>query len=369
MKFRLKKGLLPVVFLLLSAGVLGLALFVHASGSNTEASALPTTSAPPDGLWNDTKESYWGNEISSKGGAEAYKEFALVTLKDPGVMQHSEAHAFGRLLFEVEGIKGISVCDMQFSMGCYHEFIGQAVAHEGTAILAQLSLVCGSLPDPVQQSGCRHSIGHGLQAWLGYNPADLLKGLAMCKELPGSLRDIYGGCSSGLYMEYNLRIMAAGASAAVPDVREVKKGNYYEPCDIVPAEDLQGCVFWLPQWWESLPSFIDSTLATKFSKTGTLCRTLPFADVSDACFRGIGATVSGSTDSLQSVFDACKAASATDRENLLCRGFVAVVYRSQQNPDTDRVCDGLVGSGLDYCKTYQTGSAGLLDAIPLPANI
>src|SRR6185369_7342223 len=132
MKLRIKKGFKPILFLFLSAAVLGLALFARASGNASMVKPVQPSAVLQDGSWNDSKESYWQHEITTKGGAVAYKEFTTAVLKDPSVMQHSEAHAFGRLLYKVEGIQGIPVCDMQLSMGCYHEFIGQAIAHEGT---------------------------------------------------------------------------------------------------------------------------------------------------------------------------------------------------------------------------------------------
>ncbi len=288
-------------------------------------------------------------------------------------MQHANAHEFGRLLYTVLGMSGIAVCDMQFSMGCYHEFMGQAIAHEGVEIVHALAAECDTLADKVHQSGCRHGIGHGIQSWLGYKPKDLLRGLDICKNISNSFKDLLGGCSSGLYMEYNLRIMLASDAT----LRPMDTDNFFSPCDIVPKESLPTCVFWLPQWWMSVQrsahaqayNFTPNYLAD-YKQSGTLCRKLALSrELEDYCFQGIGATVSGAAPSVQPAIDACDTAATTLREKVLCRGLVAAVHWFDEGDKAIEACKGLTGEAFEYCHTYATGKADILNMILVPNHL
>ena len=317
----------------------------------------------PDGEWTQQEEEYWENRIQRIGGVRAYKEFGEEVAKGPISAQHGEAHGFGRALYEAGGAEGASACDMQFSMGCYHEFIGQAIAGQGQSVTRQLVAVCDNLPTPVDQSGCRHGIGHGIQAWLGYKPKNLLEGLALCKEIQGAFNDPYGGCASGLYMEYNLRLMTIPNSA----LRDVENDNYLAPCDIVPKDDESSCVFWLPQWRLSGLRLHSPIVSNKeYQALGVFCRSLGLNEsLTDDCFRGVGATVYGTATSTLSAREGCDSASSTRREQTICRGFVAALNMSEQHENLEEVCVGLSGPSYIYCEDYTTGKSTVFDVIPL----
>lgn len=317
--------------------------------------------------WSDTERATWKDRIEEVGGIRAYAEFATLAESSTQAGGHTQAHNFGGLLYEVEGVAGFPACDMRLSMGCYHEFLGQAIAHEGSAVIETLAAKCDALPEIEGQSSCRHGIGHGIQAWLGYKTGDLLEGLRLCRTLAKKYDDPYGGCSSGLFMEYNLRVMIdSGAS-----IRPVEGDNYFAPCDAVGKEDKTTCVFWLPQWWVSLLNtqlVAGADAHTKyigdFEEAGSRCRSLNPTELFEACFRGIGATVSGFGTSVETVRAACSAASRSSREDLLCSSFAAAVFRSRANPEAPLVCQPFRGVERDYCESYASGAATLLDLTP-----
>ncbi len=337
---------------------------------------LPSSdaSAPTTQDWGVADHDYWKVRVEKVGGVKAFSELADTIATEDPLFQHSKAHGFGGLLYETEGLSGFAACDMRFSMGCFHEFLGKAIASEGKKVVSQLVAECDKLPTDVSKSGCRHGVGHGIQAWLGYDPKNLLEGLVICKSAMSVFGDPFGGCSSGLYMEYNLRIML-GIEAPF---RQVDNDNYLAPCDIVPKDALPICIFWLPQWWASLlhskhafgEGDPQSNYLADYKEVGRLCRSLNLSrELEDSCFQGVGATVSGAGDSLEYVIEACTGASENMREQVLCRGFIAAVYASEKKPNTDKICEGFTGSAFEYCNTYATGKADFLNMISVPKGL
>jgi len=339
----------------------GSALFVQLKAQNKVANHTVSEIAsqkPAD------DEIFWRAYITQVGGVQAYKQFSNAVARVPVQLQHSKAHIFGRLLYEVEGIKGFQACDMQFSMGCYHEFFAQAIARNGRAAITQFGEVCASLP-VIDKGNCRHGIGHGIQSWLGYTPADLVEGIALCAGLPGADTDAYGGCVSGLYMEYNLRTMIASSTS----IRTLVEGDYNAPCDSVLPGDQSVCAFWLPSWWYLLQSHKTTpTSQVDFAELGDRCRALPFSlEVKNSCFRGIARNVvSGEASSTPSGATACDIASETVDEKRLCRSFLALIYFNLGKPQAaESACAGLQAEALLYCKSFASGKVDFPHMTPL----
>ncbi len=154
-------------------------------------------------------------------------------------MQHTEAHIFGGALYATEGLNGISTCDARFSSGCFHEFIGRAIADDGLSVVTQLNTVC------TNKGGCQHGIGHGLISYLGYSPEDLTKSIAICAGLPGE--EMLDGCMGGSFMEYNMRTMLQVSNGAVRPATSTK--DLLDPCDRFSGEAQRSCMLYQPQWW------------------------------------------------------------------------------------------------------------------------
>ncbi len=320
----------------------------------------------PDG-WQLEREEYWQGHIEKLGGERAYGEFAKEVSSEPVDEQHAQAHAFGKALYMTEGVPAVSVCDHQFSMGCFHEFLGQAIAGEGLAVVSTLAAQCDTLAELVHQSGCRHGIGHGVQAALGYKPGDLLKGLEVCRTVRTEAEDSIGGCNSGLFMEYNLRTMLGVGTSTL---RQAKSGNLFAPCDAVPADAQDTCVFWLPQWWASL-LFSDrppGNYASEYGVMGERCHGLGLSrELLDYCFQGVGATLSSVSEEWPSAtIEGCSIATASPRERLLCRAFAAGIAYEDVGNRAVSVCEGLSGAAYEYCAAFATGGADFINRPPVP---
>src|SRR6185436_7584448 len=162
----------PPIFFGLSLLCLALAFVaVHAKPLALKHAPKDTTT-PGASAFSIEEEQYWKEQIASEGGLSAYRDFSKIVANDPPSSQHRQAHEFGGLLYKVEGIAALSVCDLQFSMGCFHEFLGQAISDQGISVIDTLAHECSKL-DQFTQGGCFHGIGHGIQAWLGYESKDL----------------------------------------------------------------------------------------------------------------------------------------------------------------------------------------------------
>jgi len=364
---KLKRTLLPPAFFGLSVLCLTLAFVaVHAKPSLKHAPR--DTTVPGASAFTAEEAQYWKGKIASDGGVDAYQAFSKAVAKDAPSSQHLQAHEFGGLLFEVEGIAALTACDIQFSMGCFHEFLGQAISSQGIGVIGTLAQECGTL-DRFTQSECFHGIGHGIQAWLGYEPKDLLKGLKLCKAASAPYEFANGGCVAGLYMEFYFRTMISSDHATQ---RPLVDNNYLSPCDLVYEDDKPTCVSWLPLWWANLfhaqsqPGKIDTEAL--YIKLGKTCRLLGLPqDLTDACFEGIGLTTAAfETITPKQAAGDCVFASAALREETVCKGAVAWVFRHGPGSGIETACDGLTDTSLTYCMAYATGNLKVFGSIPVP---
>jgi hypothetical protein len=306
------------------------------------------------------QEGYWKHRIVRIGPDKAYEELALLIAGSPPERQHIAAHAFGAALYDVEGEQGLSTCDARFSYGCYHEFLGRAIASLGLGVVGRLNQGC---IDSLKESplSCQHGIGHGVLAAIGYDEASLRKALAICEDLP--YNDPIGGCYGGVFMEYNMRTMLGDRAS----LRPLQDGEPLYPCDVLGSEYLPACYFGLPQWWLLTWEQAHGTEAPGTPSTGALCDKAGSSALVRTCYEGMGTMVA-----LEAGFDPekakelCRLSSRDEKRQLYCRSYAATSI-TLSTPTMDgngtAVCDGLVGADQAYCLSYATNKANL--AFPL----
>src|SRR5260221_183958 len=178
--------------------------------------------------------------MKRSGDNQAYELFKNAYQNDTG-NQHTVSHIFGELLYDRLGISGMKICDSTFAYGCYHGFFRRAVSKEGLSILPKLDLACTQKKQD-EIGGCQHGLGHGIVSYLGYSK--LLDALSECRHV--SFQGPIGGCTSGVFMEYNLHTMDDPSGKTY---RIFKSDRPYEPCDEILPQYAQACYFQLPQWW------------------------------------------------------------------------------------------------------------------------
>ncbi len=214
----------------------------------------------------------WKVAIKEEGGETAYATF-LEEAPKVDIDTHDQAHAFGEALYEVEGLPGLKACDSSYEFGCYHSFFGAAVYEKGIEMLPQFGEACkskyGNLNLP-----CEHGIGHGVLVYTDYNKLE--KALELCETIN---TDPTGGCSSGVFMEYNFHTMNRSTEGSY--LREATD-NAYEPCDALPERFQPSCYFEQIQWWQNI-------YEGDFKKIGELCSVLPYHSAQYfACYNGAG---------------------------------------------------------------------------------
>ncbi len=367
---KLKRSLLPPIFFGVSVLCVVLALVaVHAKPLEVKHAAM--SSSPGSSAFTKDEAEFWKERIISQGGLTAYQEFSKVVANDPSSSQHMQAHEFGGLLYTVEGIPGLSACDLQFSMGCFHEFFGQAISDKGISAIGTLANECAKL-NQFTQGGCFHGVGHGIQAWLGYEPKDLLRGLELCKTASAPYKFSSDGCVDGLYMEFYFRTMIGSDHETI---RPLLSNNYLSPCDILNKdEDKPLCVSWLPLWWTTIfrsqsksPQVNNAVL---YADLGKKCRSLGLSqELTDSCFEGIGLTTSAfETISPKQAGSDCESASVALREETVCKGAVAWVFRHGPGSSVETACDGLKDKPLAYCQAYATGEQKVFGSVAIPES-
>lgn len=248
---------------------------------------------------------YWEEEIEQEGGLVAWENFKLRYRDVPGGA-HAQAHIFGELLFEKEGIKGVSVCDSSFGFGCYHSFFGKAISAYGLPVLKELDQACVERWG-LKGLGCPHGIGHGILWYL--DSPKLVEALTECSKL--SWQEPIGGCTSGVFMEYNFHTMA---DPNFTELRSFDPKNPFTPCDTVPAKFAQACYFEQPQWWNQV-------LARDASKIGILCAEVGDKLSREACFRGYGNILAADVGySVERATIACEEMPTKGEQNLCLQG-------------------------------------------------
>ena len=213
-------------------------------------------------------------DVKKEGGARAYAAFKAAYRARDFAAQHSAAHLFGSVLYDVEGIHGIRVCDTDFNYGCFHGFIAEAVATEGIDSVHELSDACKAVERPAP---CEHGIGHGLVEYLG--PDKLTAALDACENTYQA--DPIGGCRSGVFMEFNIPVSFGEDGQAVSSIRPHQGSGMYDPCPALDRKYQQSCYYSLPQWWNALNY--------SFPYAGTLCADIKDSKNAQACATGLGA--------------------------------------------------------------------------------
>lgn len=286
----------------------------------------------------------WGMVIREEGAANAYETMIQALEHEPPEVSHGEAHLFGQALFEAAGLDGLSVCDERFAYGCFHELMGQAIHAYGLGIVRSFTEICRDTGE-TEVDACMHGIGHGIVASLGYERVELNSAVDICAAMDS--RQEQRACYGGVFMEYNLRIMAEDGTRALGD----------DPFDV--CADFSGfvrrtCVFSLPQWWfRNLPG----TREDKFVRMGELC-----AQDSDRayCAGGIGYIVMVESDArTDRAIELCTIAAQSPRDELACRSIGAQAFSLFfDTPTGERMCDDLDDAGRAFCLSYARMPSG-----------
>ncbi len=304
----------------------------------------------------DERFFHWKERIESVGATAAYAHMADEIAALPIRERHAHAHAFGAALYLTRGISGLPVCDARFSYGCFHEFLGRAIADEGMSVVTSLNQQCIEILATSSPLSCQHGLGHGIQSYIGYEPDDLALGLAACRDLHN---DAIGGCYGGVFMEFHFRTLW-GESARI---REATREEIERSCKTVDEEYERACLYWSPQWWLQALFEGDPRLE-HFATLGDICLSVAESEeLRRDCFEGIGVAVPSQVGyNPQRVVQACTAVAANPRYQLHCRASAANILHVDAGQSAAlKSCEGLTGVVYQYCAAYAKNQANIFN--------
>ena len=290
-------------------------------------------------VWAD-----WSKSIDTNGPKIAYED-----LKNKYALdfknQHLAAHIFGELLYDKEGVSGISVCDSSFGFGCYHGLFIEAVASKGLGIVGTLDKTCGS-----NFGGCQHGIGHGLIEYLGHSEPALVQALDQCSKL--SWKGEILGCSDGAFMEYNSPNIVS-KDKVLETTRPFNPKDPFYPCPILPKKYQPACYYSMGQWWQE--TFYKNN---NYRYEGSLCAGVSDPENKKYCFIGLGYAVAQRRNyDINKIISLCNQMPDLN-SRVDCRSGAAIFLYQPGSipPPTTRylytkMCDGLDQTSRNLCLT------------------
>lgn len=287
---------------------------------------------------------HWSQRIAEVGASAAYQEFKTIYLKKDLKTQHIAAHVFGGLLYDKEGLEGVTVCDKAFAFGCYHIFLTRALSEIGLEAVTELNKICLE-KFGVFGAGCQHGIGHGLVEYLGYSKDKLTAALHLCP--PSVSKSPLVGCASGVFMEYYSRV-AFGPHYAALEWRSFDPHNPYEPCPTVPEQFRGTCYSQLGLWW-------DRVLHGDYKKIGELCNGIAEEKNRKLCFVSVGVFAATLSEyDVSETITKCRKMPDMQSE-FLCRAGGSISFGSSLNRQSfaPEVCAGLEKEAEERCSSMR----------------
>lgn len=276
------------------------------------------------------ERAYWTKRIKDVGAEAAFRELKNKYINDSHGRRHTMTHLFGEILFNTQGVSGVTMCDNSNEFGCFHGFFTTAVRQKGESIIHELDQACLDKYG-ITDHGCQHGIGHGILEYYGSNR--LVEALDLCSGL--TWKGDIGGCGGGVFMEYNMPTLI-GKDEVETGLRPMKDGQPYEPCDSLPKKYFNNCLYNQVQWWGQIYDH-------DFVKLGQLCSGRKDIEEQRVCYRGIGQIAAPTSNySTEKTIQNCNLL-PSDEAVILCRQQASwSTYASL--PDAERapfVCEGM----------------------------
>ncbi len=258
---------------LCAIGVALLGFAAYAQWDAAESRNIEVRALSPNEVLLQQKEA-WRELFKQHEPQDVYGRI-IEEITQRGTQTHTLMHMLGELLYEEYDMKGLGECDGSFGFGCYHGFFNAAIYAKGIEILPELDAACKEKYGSVD-TRCQHGLGHGLLVYTGYE--NLLDALTWCTTISAKPT---GGCTGGVFMEYNFHTMEEPSEDYYRPLGE----NMYLPCISLPEQFQASCFQEQPQWWAR-------HLSNDYKRMGELCAELSVGTAnSNACFQGIGNTI------------------------------------------------------------------------------
>ncbi|PCI30222.1 hypothetical protein COB52_01790 [Candidatus Kaiserbacteria bacterium] len=285
-------------------------------------------------------KNYLRDLILEDGSLKAYSYFVEQNVSTSFGIRHLRAHIIGELIFEHEGVSGVSVCDSSFGFGCFHGLFTIGFSSLGTEFIKVATDVCVEQYG-VMGAGCQHGIGHGIVEYLGVN--NLKQALELC-ENTSQLTPLLG-CTSGVFMEHNTP-SSFSIDGEVPDPYKFTKKSPYAECKNVLDKYKPSCYYELGGWWEVV-------LQGDRVKMGELCSKIQDKQLRDSCSLGLGDMIG-----VRSEYNADESSNTCFKmaENVISMCHAGVAWSMFSNPEyrslAPEVCDRLLDNSKVECNNF-----------------
>jgi hypothetical protein len=295
-------------------------------------------------------EDFWVDYIKTYSSQKAYQDFKKAYSHISSQDQHHIGHLFGGALYKASGLSGLTTCDMDFSSGCFHEFLGRALYEHGEKILYDVDTYCKE-----STYDCQHGIGHGILGYTGYEFEDLQRALVLCEKI--GTTDIRDGCFGGIFMEYNVRTMLGGSVS----IRSHTPDEALDLlCTQVSPYARDACYFWIAQWFLAQE---DGNNDQKFVAATRKCLQIDNTEHRLTCYSGLANDVPSYTSDREWYNTYCdnpELVSVDPLFSIQCRSGIATTLFAdlETRSAAPKLCDPLKGDAKTFCMYFAEESDG-----------
>ncbi len=273
------KKLTSRAYVIVAIGIVFVCTMSIVAQNHFTESSRPFKTRKIQSLYQELKRTW--EDIFDRTPADAYGEFIKTANTLPYSDAHTLAHIVGAILYDREGLAGLSYCTNDFAFGCYHGFAGRVIEITGSAGVGNFAEACKAQKSATD---CEHGIGHGLLAYLG--DGGLVAALELC---PPAERESVGGCYNGVFMEYFLNTLQRDEGKGI---RPPNSSEPEGPCkSSVPRKFQPACYYELPAWWRAWEANGGAPYEKQFKAVGERCALVADSDLQTVCFEGAGAQI------------------------------------------------------------------------------
>lgn len=149
---------------------------------------------------------YFQDLAREEGGEHAFA--VMINSELPSnIDTHLLGHVIGDMLYEQEGLAGMSLCTHDFRNACSHSIVIGALLEHGVSVFDDINDICRQAPGDsgLSYNMCFHGFGHGVLAYTDY---DLEAAVALCERTGTAEHHYYefNECFGGVIMEIHAGI-------------------------------------------------------------------------------------------------------------------------------------------------------------------
>jgi len=282
--------------------------------------------------------------IADEYGANVAFDVLIDSTLPPAIDTHLMGHFVGDILYDQQGMDGLSYCTDAIGYACAHSIVINALLDKGPVVFDEINDICAQVPGGNAYGLCFHGFGHGVLAFTEYR---LPEAIEACGQVG---TEAYGyeealECVGGVIME-----MRGGIHNPIVweknGTQYLDEDNPLHMCqaDYMPDTYRGYCYLYItPFIFDTLterdiPSFED------FAPAMNYCSNAPL-EFQEECFGGFAKEYLGfilgrdirlvetmNTNQLTALWNACQSAPTLEAAAYCAKYAVYNLYRSGNHP-------------------------------------